>query len=60
MFACDEVVDHAGLQRAGPEQRHQCYEVIKMIRPQAFDQVPHTTGLKLEYRDGAWVRLGPQ
>ena len=37
----DVVVDHARLQRAGPEQRHQSDDVFKAVGSQTLDEVLH-------------------
>ena len=52
MLAVDEVVDHARLQRAGTEQRHQRDDVFEAVRLQAPDQVLHAARFELEHRGG--------
>ncbi len=50
VLALDEVIDHARLQRSGPEQRHQGHDVLEAVRPQAPDQILHTARFQLEDR----------
>ncbi len=45
----DEVIDHARLQRARPEQRDKCDEVIEAIRSHALYEVAHTAGFELKH-----------
>ena len=52
VLAVDEVVDHAGLQRPGPEQRHQRDNIFERIRLQAFDQIFHAARFQLEHGGG--------
>ena len=53
VLAVDEIIHHAGLQRAGPEQRHQRHDVLEAIRLQAADEILHATRLELENGSGA-------
>ena len=53
VLAGDEVIDHARLQRSGPEQRHERHDVLEAVRLQAPDQVLHAARLELEHRGGA-------
>ena len=53
MFASDEVIHHAGLQRPGTEQRHQRDDVFEAIGLQAADQVFHAARFELEHGRGA-------
>ena len=53
VLAVDEVIDHARLQRAGTEQRHQRDDVLEAVGLQAPDQVLHAARLELEHRGGA-------
>ncbi len=48
VLALDEVIDHARLQRAGPEQRHQRDDVLETVRLQPLDQVLHAARFQLE------------
>ena len=49
MLAGDEVVDHSGLERTGPEQGNEGDDVVEAIREQAPDQVLHPTRFELEH-----------
>src|SRR6266853_1964846 len=53
VLAVDEIIHHAGLQRTGPEQRHQRHDVLEAIRLQAADEILHATRLELENGSGA-------
>ena len=52
MLAGNEVIHHARLQRPGSKQRDERHQIIELVRPHAFDQVAHATGLKLKHSDG--------
>ena len=52
MLARDEVVDHARLQRAGAEQRHERDDVFEAVGLQAADQILHAARFELEHRGG--------
>ena len=52
VLARDEVVDHARLQRARPEQRDERDDVLEAVRLQAADQVLHAARFQLEHRGG--------
>ena len=52
MLALDEVADHAGLERARPEQRHQRDDVFERVGLQTPDQVLHAARFQLEHRGG--------
>ena len=56
VLAVDEVADHAGLERARAEQRHQRHDVFEPVRLQAPDQVLHAAGFQLEHRGGLRLR----
>ena len=49
VLAVDEVVDHARLQRTGPEQRQDRDEIVETIRLETFYQIAHTGRLELEH-----------
>ena len=53
VLAVDEIIDHAGLQRAGPEQRDQRHDVLEAIRLQPADEILHAARLELEDGGGA-------
>ena len=52
VLTVDEVVHHAGLQRARAEQRHQCDHVFQAVGLELLDQLLHATRFKLEDRGG--------
>ena len=52
VLTIDEVLDHAGLQRPGPEQGHQRDDVFETVGAQIFDQFLHAATLKLEHCGG--------
>ena len=52
VLAVDKVVDHARLQRARAEQRHQRDDVVEAVGLQAPDQVLHAARFELEHRRG--------
>ena len=52
VFARDEVIHHAGLQRPRTKQCDECYQIIELVRSHAFDEVTHAAGLKLEDSGG--------
>jgi hypothetical protein len=54
VFTVNEVIYHAGLQRPRTEQGHQGDHVFEAVRLQAFNQVFHAAGFKLE--DGGGLR----
>ena len=52
VFADNEIINHSRLQRARPKQSDQRDEIVELIRPHSFNEVPHAAGLKLEHRRG--------
>ena len=52
VLAVDEVIDHARLQGAGAEQRHQGDEVFQAVGLELLDQLLHAPRFELEYRGG--------
>ena len=52
MLAVDEIVHHAGLQRAGAEQRHQGHDILEAVGLEAADQLLHAARFELEHRRG--------
>ena len=50
VLAVDEVVDHAGLERPGPEQGDQRDEVVEAVGLQSPDEILHPARLELEHR----------
>ena len=52
VLARDEVLDHARLQRAGPEQRDQRDDVAEAVGLQPPDQILHAARFELEHRGG--------
>ena len=56
MTTVDEVVDHAGVERAGTVQRGQCDQVLEHRRLQLSDVVLHAARLELEHRRGFATR----
>ncbi len=50
VLARDEVIDHAGLERARAEERHERDDVFEAVRLQAPDQILHAAGFQLEHR----------
>ena len=53
VLTVDEIIHHAGLQRAGPEQRDQRHDVLEAIRLQPADEILHAARLELEDGGGA-------
>ena len=49
LFTVDKVIDHARLQGAGTEQRHQCDNIFKTVGTELANQLFHSPGFKLEY-----------
>ena len=52
MFAVDEVIHHARLQRARTEQGHQGDHIVQGVGQQPLDQLLHAAGFELEHRRG--------
>ncbi len=58
LLALHEVVDHAGAQGAGAEERDGCHDVGIAVRLHAFEQRGHAVGFNLEHAGG--VAAGEQ
>ncbi len=52
VLTVDKVIYHPRLQRPRTEKCHQGDHVFEAVRLQAFDQIFHAAGFKLEYRRG--------
>ena len=58
MLTSDEVIDHARLQRARPEQSHQCDDIFESIRLQSSHEIFHAARFELE--DGGRLAIFEQ